>query len=431
MSSTPLFAQLGLSPQTISTLTKRGYNHPTPIQTQLIPAVLETTSDIMAQAATGTGKTGAFGIPLIDQLHLSLHAVQALVIAPTRELAAQVSRELRLFAEGRPIVVVEMCGGSGMREQISELKSLKKATIVVGTPGRILDHLLKKRLRTHDLQWFVLDEVDEMLNFGFKDDIDKIVAFLPENRRTIVLSATYPKSVKATVNHYLSDPIVINAAPTQADKPAIHEQYYAVKKISKFQLLCRVIDALPNFYGFIFCNTKREVDELSKQMIHAGYLVDSLHGDLSQSQRNRAFERFTSKQCSMLIVTDVAARGIDVKNISNVINLSVPLNLDVYTHRIGRTGRAGQSGVAITFVGDSQFGKFKRLIAKRSIEKQNIPSPSDILASKKAALLNQLNQVAPKPFYMELAMDLVKGIPTDDAMARLLQLRCADIFKRR
>ena len=425
------FHSLGLSQDMLATLSKRGYETPTNIQQQLIPMVLNESDDLIAQAATGTGKTGAFGIPLIDQMDESIRQVQALAIAPTRELATQVAKELRQFAKGKKIQVIELCGGLGMRDQIQELKSVSKATIAVGTPGRILDHLNKKRLKPNQIGYFVIDEVDEMLNFGFKEDMDQIVAYLPKDRRTIVLSATFPKFVMNVAKAYLSTYKMVNAIAGKTEKPDIAEQYYRIKKISKFQLLCRVMDAMSGFYGFIFCNTKREVDELAEKLLKSGYPVESMHGDLSQAQRNRALDRFKSKQCQILVVTDVAARGIDVKQISHVINFAVPQNLEAYTHRIGRTGRAGQSGVAITFVTDNQMGKFKRLLQKRSISQVSIPNPKDIIKLKKDGFIQQIKDTTAKPFYLDLATDILNDLSAEEALASVLQLRCYDIFNKR
>ncbi|MEC8678094.1 MAG: DEAD/DEAH box helicase [Candidatus Margulisiibacteriota bacterium] len=424
------FESLGLGEAMVSSLEKRGYITPTDIQGLLIPEFLNESMDMIAQAATGTGKTGAFGIPLIDQMDVNRKGVHALVLAPTRELASQVAKELVKFAGKRQINVIELCGGQGMREQIQQLKKVNKATIAVGTPGRVLDHLDKKRLNTKNLTHFIIDEVDEMLNFGFKEDMDRIVEYLPTDRRTIILSATLPSFVMKVAKAYIHNPKVINAM-ANAPKPDISEQFYRVKRVSKFQLLCRVMDSMVGFYGFIFCNTKREVDELAEKLIKSGYPVESLHGDLSQAQRNRAFEKFKTKQCKILVVTDVAARGIDVKNISHVINTAVPQNLEVYTHRIGRTGRAGQSGVAITFVTENQMGKFKRLLKTRTIKRMDIPNAKDVMKIKQTSFIDQLQQLDTKPFYNDLANEILNDLNPEQALASILQLRCNDIFSKR
>jgi len=425
------FNTLGLTPPMVATLAKRGYKNATSIQAQLIPEFLNTSDDLIALAATGTGKTGAFGIPLIDQMDKTIKHVQALVLAPTRELASQVAKELGHFSVKTGIAVVELCGGQGMRDQIQQLKRLKQPTIAVGTPGRVLDHLDKKRLHAKHLSYFIIDEVDEMLNFGFKEDMDRIVAHLPTDRRTIILSATLPPFVMKVAKAYLDQPKKINAMSEADAKPNIDEHYYRVKKISKFQLLCRVMDAMVGFYGFIFCNTKREVDELAEKLLRLGYPVESMHGDLSQTQRNRALERFKTKQCHILVVTDVAARGIDVKNISHVINFAVPQNLEAYTHRIGRTGRAGQSGVAITFVTENQMFKFKRLLKSRSFKQMTVPQAKDIINLKKDGFISQLKTRKENSFYSDIARQILSEFESPDAaVSALLQLRCGDVFNK-
>lgn len=427
------FNGLGLSDTMIKRLTSLGYHEPTIIQQDIIPLVLSSSDDLIAQAATGTGKTGAVGIPLVDNIDMRTPGIQALILAPTRELASQVANEITRFASKTPVMVIQMCGGQGMREQVQQLRRIQHPAIAVGTPGRVLDHLNKRRLRVDALGYFIIDEVDEMLNFGFKDDMDQIVAHLPTNRRSIILSATLPSTVMKAINEYLTNPKKINAMNDQRfEKPDILEQYYRIKKISKLQLLCRVMDTMTEFYGFIFCNTKREVDDLSQKLLSMRYGVESMHGDLSQAQRNRALERFKTKQCRILVVTDVAARGIDVKNISHVVNFSVPQNLEAYTHRIGRTGRAGQSGSAITFVTEAQMGKFKRLLRTRTIEPCQIPQANDVMRLKQRAFVDQLTDCDVSDQSRGIAQTILKQAPSpEDAVAALIQLHCQDVFGKR
>ena len=320
---------------------------------------------------------------------------------------------------------------AGMREQINQLKQMKQPTIVVGTPGRILDHINKKRLKLQALSYLIIDEVDEMLNFGFKEDMDKIVGQTNPDRRTIILSATLPKFVLKVAQTYLTDPIQLDCAKDPSQKPDIEQVYYKVNKVNKVKLLTRVMDSLVGFYGFVFCNTKRDVDQLTEKLIQLGYAAESMHGDLSQAQRNRALAKFKSKQCDILVVTDVAARGIDIKNISHVINYSVPQNLEAYTHRIGRTGRAGQSGTAITFVKESEFFlnlneslKFKKMAFK----KKEVPNVKDILAIKKQRLLADLAELNLKGHHYELAKTILEKSDPETAIAALLKLRYSDFL---
>ncbi|MBL6722433.1 MAG: DEAD/DEAH box helicase [Candidatus Margulisbacteria bacterium] len=424
------FSELGVSKKTCQILEKKGYQNPTDIQSIMIPAVLGSSDDIIAKADTGTGKTGAFGIPLVDAIDLKNPIVQAIAIAPTRELASQVAKELTSYKGEAPIRIIELCGGQGMKQQIDALKKITQPCVVVGTPGRILDHINKKRLKLQDISWLVIDEVDEMLNFGFKEDMDKIVSQTNPNRRTIILSATLPAFVKKVAKSYLNDPKELNCKKRDDQQPSIEQTYYKVNKINKMKLLTRVIDGLLHFYGFVFCNTKREVDQLSEQLVRLGYAAESMHGDLSQSQRNRALERFKSKQCDILVVTDVAARGIDIKNISHVVNYSVPQNLEAYTHRIGRTGRAGQTGVAITFVKESEFFRFKRIIKmqKNGILKKEVPTAQEVMALKHERLINSVLDAKPSRFQADLAAKILGQAEPQLAVAGLLKLRYSDFF---
>mgnify|MGYP001223553219 CR=1 FL=1 len=426
------FKSLGVSEETVTILTKKGYETPTPIQSALIPVFFDSEQDIIGKADTGTGKTGAFGIPLIDTVNISRSNVQALVLTPTRELASQVAKELSIYKGRKKIDVIELCGGQGMREQIDKLKKLKRASIVVGTPGRILDHLSKKRLNLSEISYLIIDEVDEMLNFGFKEDMDNIVDKTNQDRRTIILSATLPKFVFKVAKTYLTNPIELNQAKETSEKPNIDQIYYKANKANKIKLVTRVIDSLEGFYGFLFCNTKREVDQLAEKLMQLGYAAESMHGDLSQAQRNRALERFKSKQCDILVVTDVAARGIDIKNISHVINMSVPQNIEAYTHRIGRTGRAGKSGTAITFVKENDFYKFKRIMKmqKNQIVKKEVPNASDILKIKRAKILNDIEHIETKIEHQEFANKILSDSDPHVAVAALLKLRFSDLFKK-
>lgn len=272
-----------------------------------------------------------------------------------------------------------------------------------------------------------------MLNFGFKEDMDAIVDSTNPDRRTVILSATLPTFVMKVANSYLKNPISINTtSEASGEKPKIEQTFYKCDKINKVKLLSRVIDSFPEFYGFIFCNTKREVDELAATLINHGYSVECMHGDLSQAQRERSLAKFKTKQCDILVVTDVAARGIDVKNISHVINYSVPQNTEVYTHRIGRTGRAGQSGASITFVKEREFFKFKRIIKqqKGGIQKKEIPSAADVLKNKKAQFLKRIKECDPKEDHIKMAKEILTHQSPESALAAFLKLRCRDLFSK-
>jgi len=343
-----------------------------------------------------------------------------------------VATELDFYKGKKPIDIIQVCGGQSMKLQIDQLKRIKKASIIVGTPGRVIDHMNKKRLKLKDINYLVIDEVDEMLNFGFKEDIDLIVSQTNPNRRTVILSATLPKHVMRTAENYLTDPLVLKRTDA-TKKPKINQIYYKVNRISKIKLLCRVIDEMDDFYGFIFCNTKREVDQIAEQLIQLGYNVESMHGDLSQAQRDRALAKFKVRQCDILVVTDVAARGIDIKNISHVINLSVPQNTEVYTHRIGRTGRAGQSGTSITFVRESEFHKFKRVLRQQNnaIKKLEIPDAKDVIRKKKKAIVKQISTSEVTDKHLNLAAEILEHTPPEQAIAAMLKSRYSELFNQK
>ena len=426
------FSSLGISQDTVTVLDKKGYEFATPIQEELIPHFFNNSKDLIAQADTGTGKTGAFGIPLIDTMEAGVKQIQAIVLAPTRELANQVATELGVYKGRRGIDIIQLCGGQPMKLQIDQLKRIKKATIIVGTPGRVIDHMNKKRLNLRNIEYLIIDEVDEMLNFGFKEDIDFIVNQTNQDRRTIILSATLPKHVMKTAQSYLTDPMILKRTDA-TKKPKIDQVYYKVNRISKIKLLCRVIDQMDDFYGFLFCNTKREVDQIAEQLIRLGYNVESMHGDLSQAQRDRALAKFKVRQCDILVVTDVAARGIDIKNISHVINFSVPQNTEVYTHRIGRTGRAGKSGNSITFVKESEFYKFKRIIRQQNnaIKKLDVPDANIIIKKKKAAIINQISTEEVSDKYRTLANQILEKASPEQAIAAMLKSRYSELFNQK
>ncbi len=426
------FSSLGVSQDTVSILDKKGYEFATPIQEELIPHFFNSDQDLIAQAATGTGKTGAFGIPLIDAMDYAKKEVQAIALAPTRELANQVATELDTYKGKKPIDVIQLCGGQSMKLQIDQLKRIKRATIIVGTPGRIIDHMNKKRLKLRQISHLIIDEVDEMLNFGFKEDMDIIVNQTNQERRTIILSATLPKHVMKTAESYLTNPLILKKTDA-SKKPNINQKFYKLNRISKIKLLCRVIDEMDDFYGFLFCNTKREVDQIAEQLIQLGYNVESMHGDLSQAQRDRALAKFKVRQCDILVVTDVAARGIDIKNISHVVNLSVPQNTEVYTHRIGRTGRAGQSGTSITFVRESEFHKFKRIMRQQNnaIKKVEIPEAKDVIKKKKRAIVNQISGLEVDDKHLKLAGEILSQSSPEQAIAAMLKSRYSELFNQK
>lgn len=419
------FAELGLSQPMLDSLTKKGYVFPTPIQSQVIPFVLKETNDLIAQANTGTGKTGAFGIPLLEMIDDSKPVIQGIILAPTRELAQQVANELILYKGKRPINVITICGGQSISNQIHQLKDNRSACIIVGTPGRIIDHLDRKRLNLSEVRYLVLDEVDEMLSIGFKEEIDTILADTNPNKRTLLFSATLPPYALTLAKTYLKNPTTIKAEKPKEEEAVILQDYFEVQAHDKFHLLCRIIDLNDDFYGMIFCNTKRETDELREKLVSAGYNAESLHGDLSQAQREHVLMKLKKKMCTILVVTDVASRGIDVKQLNTVVNYSVPQNAETYTHRMGRTGRAGASGYAVTFVQSNEFFKFKRMLnhlPAQKLEKQRIPGADQVIAKKRSAFAKKVLSTQPSEMVLSLAQDLLAKKDAEYLVAALVEL---------
>jgi ATP-dependent RNA helicase DeaD len=377
------FKNLGLSEKTLGALSAKGFEEPTEIQSLVIPVMLGKSCDLIAQAQTGTGKTAAFALPLIEMLTGSTAHVQAVILAPTRELVLQVCEEINsLKGEGSRITVAPIYGGQAISIQLSKLK--RGVSIVVGTPGRMIDLIERGALKLEHVSFFVLDEADEMLNMGFIEDIEKILNETPQNRRTFLFSATMPERIKKLASGYMKE---IEHVKTKTSLlTGLTEQiYYEVASHDRFEALCRIVDMEENFYGIVFCRMKTEVDELVRHLIDRGYSAEGLHGDISQAQREQILGKFRKKQATMLVATDVAARGIDISNLTHVINYGLPQDAESYVHRIGRTGRAGSHGTAITFVTPQEFrrlGFIKRSV-NASMRRKEVPEVSQIIEQKR------------------------------------------------
>ncbi|MCK4639238.1 MAG: DEAD/DEAH box helicase, partial [Bacteroidales bacterium] len=343
------FNTMGLSPNLLKVIEELGFKKPTPIQEEVIPIFFETENDIVGLAQTGTGKTAAFGLPIIEQIDIKNKSVQALILAPTRELCIQISKDLQIFSkyvEG--LRVVPVYGGAHIDTQIKALK--KGAHIIAATPGRMLDLINRKAANITNVRTVVLDEADEMLNMGFRDELDKILEKTPDNKRTLLFSATMPREVARIAKNYMNSPVEITIGKQNAGAENIRHIYYQVHARDRYLALKRIADINPDIYGIVFCRTRMETKDVADKLIKDGYNADAIHGDLSQAQRDHVMKRFRERSLQMLVATDVAARGIDVNDISHIINYNLPEELDVYTHRSGRTGRAGKSGVSIAIV---------------------------------------------------------------------------------
>ncbi len=417
------FASLGLSSKTLTSLVTKGFEEPTEIQTLTIPLILNTEQDVIAQAQTGTGKTAAFGLPLIEMLNPSSKHPQALILAPTRELVIQIAEEINSLKGNNRITIAPIYGGQSYELQFERLK--RGVTIVVGTPGRIIDHINRKTLVLDKIEYAILDEGDEMLNMGFIEDIETILQNTPEKKRVFLFSATMPARIKEMASRYMKNSAHIRAQNTLTTN-LTNQIYFEVIRQDKFEALCRIIDMEPAFYGIIFCRTKVEVDEVANKLLDRGYGADGLHSDISQAQREQILKKFRKQQISLLVATDVAARGIDVNNLSHVINYSLPQNPEAYIHRIGRTGRAGNQGTAVTFVTPEEFSKlgFIKKIVKAPIKKSEIPQVDQIVAARKtrltgeikSLLLNNLNEQ-----YLQWAEELLNEADKKKIIAAILE----------
>ncbi|MEA2101153.1 MAG: DEAD/DEAH box helicase [Thermodesulfobacteriota bacterium] len=387
------FNDLGLSAKTLDGINKKGFEKPTPIQAMTIPVMLRDNTNIIAQAQTGTGKTAAFGLPLIEMIDTKSRTVQALILVPTRELAIQVSEEINSIKGSKNIKIIPVYGGQSIDQQLRRLK--KDVHIVVGTPGRIIDHLNRKTLKVGDIEHLILDEADEMLNMGFIEDMEEIMQYTNPDKRTLLFSATMPKKIKDLAHKYMDGYEVLRAKKEQLITTLTEQIYFEVKAADKFEALCRIIDIEDEFYGLVFCRTKIDVDSVATHLMDRGYDAEAIHGDISQVQRERTLAKFKNQKINVLVATDVAARGLDVNNLTHVINYSLPQDPESYVHRIGRTGRAGNEGTAITFITPSEYKHlmFIQRVAKTDIRKSNVPRVQDIIKARKKKIYNDLRAI--------------------------------------
>lgn len=369
------FEELGLKPEILKAILEIGFENPTAIQEKTIPHLLNTKKDLIALAQTGSGKTAAFGLPVINQIDADSNKTQAIILCPTRELAIQIAKDFDAFTKyTKKLDVLPVYGGASIEGQIKSLN--KGAQIVVGTPGRVVDLINRKRLKLEDIQWVVLDEADEMLNMGFKDDLDFILSHTPETRQTLLFSATMSREVLRISNDYMESPEEISSGKRNQGAEKIEHFYYVVNGRDKYLALKRIADMNPNIYAIIFCRTRRETQEISDALVSDGYNADCLHGDLSQAQRDAVMGRYRKRHLQMLVATDVAARGLDVTDITHVINYNIPDELETYVHRSGRTGRAGKEGISIAIVGPKDSGKIRQLekIIGKPFTKSEVPA---------------------------------------------------------
>ena len=406
------FADLGISSEIISALTDLGFTEPTPIQEQAIPLILKNHADIVSLAQTGTGKTAAFGLPLIQLTDSASKRTQGLVLCPTRELCMQVSRDLESFARHiNGINIVAIYGGASIEQQSRELR--RGAHIIVATPGRLRDMIRRNLADIAAVRFVVLDEADEMLNMGFQEELNGILAETPKEKNTLLFSATMSREVADIASKYMSKPVEITVGTRNAGSETISHEYYLIHPRDRFASLKRVLDSCPEIYAIIFCRTRMDTQEIADKLIQDGYKADALHGDLTQSQRDLVMKKFHSRNLQLLVATDVAARGLDVSDLTHVINYSLPDDSANYTHRSGRTGRAGRTGTSVVLVDSRELYKIRQLESrlKRQFQPRQIPNGQDICQKQLVSLIERISstvvdQEQVGPLYAEVAGQL-------------------------
>jgi len=417
------FSSLGLSESTLATLEKRGFETPTEIQVLTIPLLLGKDVDIIAQAQTGTGKTAAFALPLIEKLDPRKRGVKAIILAPTRELVIQVSEEIESLKGNSDINTAAIYGGQFINIQLRKLE--KGVDIVVGTPGRVLDHIRRKTLVLDRVEYFILDEADEMLNMGFLEDIEEIFGETPDEKRVLLFSATMPERIRKLAESYMEKYVHVRSEP-QLTTDLTEQIYFEVRRKDKFEALMRVLEVERDFYGIVFCRTKVDVGELTSMLIDRGMRADNLHGDISQPLREKILGKFRDRKINILVATDVAARGIDVIELTHVINYSIPRNPEDYVHRIGRTGRAGKKGTAITFVTPTELKKMKFIqkFTKAEIVKQRAPDRNEIADIRRKRVESEIDGLISRKEtegYRRWARNLMEVSSGEDIITALLK----------
>lgn len=387
------FEELGLCPEIMKAIKNMGFEEASPIQAKAIP-VMRTGKDIIGQAQTGTGKTAAFGIPLLEKIDPKNKKLQAVVLCPTRELAIQVAEEIRSLAKYmHAIKVLPIYGG---QEIVKQIRSLKSGTqLIIGTPGRVMDHMRRKTIKMEEVHTVVLDEADEMLNMGFREDIETILEGVPNERQTVLFSATMPQAILDITKKFQKDAQLVKVTKKELTVPNIEQYYYEVKPKNKEEVLARLLDIYTPKLSVVFCNTKKQVDLLVNGLLGRGYFAAGLHGDMKQAQRDRVMQGFRSGKTDILVATDVAARGIDVEEVEAVFNYDLPQDDEYYVHRIGRTGRAGREGRSFSFVSGKEVYKLKEIqrYCKTKIYAQKVPSLNDVATTKMENILEEIDNI--------------------------------------
>lgn len=422
------FKELGLSSEITDSLEELGFIEPTPVQEKAIPFLLKTKKDLIALAQTGTGKTAAYSLPILNQIKAKEKELQSIILCPTRELCLQISEDIKKFAKhSKEIVITAVYGGERIDLQIRSLKS--GTNIVVGTPGRVHDLIRRKFLKLQNIKWLVLDEADEMLDMGFKDDLDAILKETPKTRQTLLFSATMSKSVSSIAKKYMNEAEEISIGEKNIGAEKVAHEYYVVQPKDRFEALKRILDNLPGVYGILFCRTRHETQDVAEKLKQAHYDTEALHGDITQKMRTKIMDRFKKKQVHLLVATDVAARGIDVSNLSHVINYNLPDHNESYTHRSGRTGRAEKYGISISIITPREIGTIRKLenIIGKKFESKKIPNGEDICRKQIDNFIEEvektdIKEIGNEKYFDELA-ERLKKINKEDLIKHFITHR--------
>ncbi len=421
------FSETGLNPKILESIDKLGYTKPTPIQAEVIPFLLNNKQDLIARAQTGTGKTAAFGLPILHNIDHAIEDIQSIVLCPTRELCLQIARDIKSYAKGMGIKVVAVYGGASISEQISAIR--KKCHIVVGTPGRVNDLINRRSLDLSMIRFLVLDEADEMLNMGFKEEMDEILHHLPRLKQTMLFSATIPHDIKQIAGEHMSQPHTISVSKQNSTNNDISHKYCICSPSDSYQALRRIIDIKQDIYGIVFCRTRLETRNIAAKLINDGYNVDALHGDLTQAQRDIVMDRFRSGQLQLLLATDVAARGLDVDDLSHVIHYHLPDYYENYIHRSGRTGRAGKKGISIAIITPTEARRLLFLEKQTGLKFEHyiIPSGKEIIKKRLSIYLDKILQydsdsINPEYYENHITTELEK-LSKEELIKRILALQ--------
>jgi ATP-dependent RNA helicase DeaD len=421
------FKLLGISDDVVNAVKDLGFENPTPIQEQAIPVLLEGNNDFVGLAQTGTGKTAAFGLPLIELIDFKMNKPQALILCPTRELCLQIASDIKNYSKNTPgASVVAVYGGANIVQQLREIRN--GVQVVVATPGRMLDIIGRKAIDFSSVKYVVLDEADEMLNMGFQEDINDILSTTPDDKKTWLFSATMPPEVRRIAKNYMDNPTELTMGTKNTGNVNIEHEYYVVRARDKYAALKRIVDFNPEIFAVVFCKTKMDTQDVAENLIKDGYNADALHGDLSQQQRDKVMQRFRDRNMQLLIATDVAARGIDVNNVTHVINYSLPDEIESYTHRSGRTGRAGKSGISICIINSKETGKIRQIerIIGKAFTKAELPTGFDVCEKQLFSLVHKVHKVevneAQIEQYIPRIMDEFAELSKEEVIKRFASL---------